>query len=199
MPSPRRLVYMDVSKLTPAPRNPKLHDIDGIRASMTELGYIEPVILDERTGKLISGHGRVETLTAAREAGLEPPDGIIVTPRGVWQVPVVRGWGSLDDASAETALVALNRYVERGGWDNEALTTILADLDVEHRAVAGYPEDEYAALIGLDAPTASVPSGDQRDEIRHSYGVIIECEDEQAQAELLDRFLEEGLTCRALM
>jgi hypothetical protein len=110
------------------PDNVKLHADDDIRQSMSRFGYIEPVTLDERTGRLVSGHGRVENLEVRRVGGESPPDGIVTNGDGKWMVPVGRGWSSRSDDEARAAMVAINFLVPRGGWDNERLARQLDEL-----------------------------------------------------------------------
>jgi DNA modification methylase len=141
----RKIEYVDIDSVVPAERNPKRHDIDGVRRSMATLGYIDPVLHDERTGRLVGGHGRIEALQAMRDAGEPPPDGV-VTAGGVWKVPMVRGWASTDDRAADAAVVALNRYVELGGWDNQGLVDLLRTLDGGWQAVAGYAPQAISDL-----------------------------------------------------
>lgn len=188
--------YLPLDGIIAADRNPKGHDIDGIDASMDRFGYMEPVLLDERTGRLVGGHGRIETLAAKRAAGEDPPEGIVIKG-GVWLVPVTHGWASRSDVDAEAALVALNHLTTKGGWDQHGLVEILNDLDPELRLAAGFDEADYRRLRDLDSPPAP---GDQSDQLgARSYAVIIDCHDEAAQAALLERLTREGLSCRALM
>lgn len=120
--------YMPLDDLRPDPRNPKGHDETTITTSMGRFGYIEPVTLDDRTGMLIGGHGRVKALTALRDSGGEPPEGIRVED-GKWLVPVNRGWASKSDAEAAGALIALNRATELGEWVDDSLLDLLQDID----------------------------------------------------------------------
>lgn len=123
----RRIEYIAIDVLPPADRNAKGHDAELIGASIDRFGFIEPCLLDERTHQLVAGHGRRERLIAKRDAGEEPPEGIVVRD-GMWTVPVVRGWSSADDAEAEAAGLALNQATIAGGWDSETLAAMLADL-----------------------------------------------------------------------
>lgn len=136
-----------LSSLVPSPKNPKLHS-EGIQTSISRFGFIEPVVIDERTGQLISGHGRMEALQEAQGGGQGPPEGIEVQD-GEWLVPVNRGWASKSDQEASAALVALNRYVELGGWDDQALADILQDLSAVPDGLEGigYDQDEIAELL----------------------------------------------------
>lgn len=133
----RRIDYIDVDALPSAPRNPKGHDDREIVRSISRLGYIEPAVLDERTGLLVGGHGRRDALQAMRADGADPPDGVLVAPDGRWLAPVVRGWSSSDEREAEAALVALNRIGERGGWRMTELASLLDDLTATPGGLAG--------------------------------------------------------------
>jgi hypothetical protein len=125
----RRVAYMPLSQIIDAPRNPKQHDTTGIRASIDRFGVAELPLLDERTGRLVAGHGRLNDARTRRDEGQDPPDGVKVHPdTGDWLIPVVRGWASRSDAEAEAYLVASNNLTTRGGWDTPALTQLLSDL-----------------------------------------------------------------------
>lgn len=149
--APRTLHYVALDDLVPAPRNPKGHDLDGVRASMARFGYLEPLLEDGRTGRLISGHGRLEALAEAKAAGVDPPEGVTVRG-GRWLVPVVRGWRSVDAAEAEAALVAVNRLVESGGWQMPDLSAMLDDL---RRSPGGLIGTGYEG-VDVDAMLASL-------------------------------------------
>lgn len=125
---PRWIAYEHVRQLVPATRNPKGHDLDTLADSLARFGYLDPVVIDERTGRLVSGHGRTEALAIAEAAGLDAPEGITTDAMGAWLVPVVHGWRSANDTEAEAAIIALNRLVERGGWEGTTLVEMLTDL-----------------------------------------------------------------------
>lgn len=138
-----RTVPLDELLERPAERNPKRHDRDAIRASLLDHGFVEPVLIDERTGRLVGGHGRLEVLAELRTEGVDPPDGITVH-RGDWRVPAVHGYRSPDDGHARRLLIALNRTGELGGWDLEELTAELEAL--EDLTATGYTDDDLAGL-----------------------------------------------------
>lgn len=135
------------------PRNPKLHANATIGASITRFGMMEPIVIDQCTGFIVSGHGRVETLRALRDGGGPPPDGIIAEDGGDWLVPAVTSWASRDDTEADAALVALNRTTELGGWDTAPVATILAGLlERDGMAGVGYGEADLSLMLKqLDA------------------------------------------------
>ncbi len=139
-----------LSGLRPHPMNPKDHDKELLDASIHQFGFIEPVVVDARTGYLVSGHGRVESLHRMKDEGQTPPEGVKVT-KGEWMVPTVTGWASKDDADAHAAMIALNRTTERGGWDEQQLLGLLQGLedDDELMATVGYTPEEVRALERL--------------------------------------------------
>jgi len=122
----RRIEAMGLSELLSAKRNPKRHHRD-LRRSLQRFGYVEPIILDERTGRIVAGHGRLAYLLELKGEGLPPPEGIRMR-MGEWLVPVLRGWASRDDTEAEAYLLASNRLGEAGGWDEEQLDAIVREL-----------------------------------------------------------------------
>lgn len=154
---PRRIEYRRVRDLVHAPVNPKGHDLEGIRRSMERFGFIEVVAEDGRTGRLISGHGRQETLALAEAAKLNPPEGILVDDDGAWTVPVSVGWSSRNDDEAAAALVAVNHLVELGGWDGEALAPMLTVLPDELLALTGFDRERLEQMAGGDEGDEPTP------------------------------------------
>jgi hypothetical protein len=102
-----------------------LHDIEALAASIRRHGFVEPVVRDERTGKLVAGHGRDETLEMMKRAGEPPPKRIKVREDGEWMVPCLTGISFEDESTAEAYIIGSNRLVELGGWDEEALQAII--------------------------------------------------------------------------
>lgn len=145
----RHMDYVDIDTIAPAPNNPKGHTIDSVRASINRFGYVAPMIVDERTGRLVVGHGRLESLKARRAAGEDPPEGIVVDDTGHWRAPVVRGWSSRSDADAAAYLVADNRYTELGGWDHQALADLLDEIgDPDLVELTGWDTADLEKHIG---------------------------------------------------
>ncbi len=123
-----RIEYVPLAELQRAPRNPKEHDLGAIHQSINRRGFVMPILLDERTGRIVAGHGRLETLIQKKQSGENPPARIQKTPSGDWAVPVIRGIQFKDDLDAEAYLVADNQTTILGGWNVPELTTLLTDL-----------------------------------------------------------------------
>lgn len=155
--TPRRIEYMPIDDLQGAEHNPKGHDKPRIANSISRFGFADASILDERTGRLVAGHGRHGDLIARKEQGKEPPEGVVVDDDGRWLMPVQRGWASRSDEDAQAFLVAHNRLTETGGWDDQGLLELLEsinDVDPELLDLTGYTEDDIEALgssIDLEA------------------------------------------------
>lgn len=150
-PDPRKVTYLPLASLTPDPRNPKAHDQDTIDASIGRFGVLDLIVKDERTGHIISGHGRRSALLSMEARGETPPEGVRIDEDGVWLVPVVTGWASRTDSEAAAALIALNRTTELGGWVDDALLDLLDELSEVEGGFegVGFTEDDLEALQHL--------------------------------------------------
>ncbi|MCX6112635.1 MAG: ParB N-terminal domain-containing protein, partial [Proteobacteria bacterium] len=100
--------------INPAPYNPRVDlkpghpDYEKLKQSINSFGYVEPMVWNERTGTLVSGHQRFKIL---QEQGLDAVEVSVV------DLPIGK----------EKALnLALNKI--RGSWDNNKLAELLIDL-----------------------------------------------------------------------
>jgi len=160
-----RIEYMPLDKLQRWPRNPKAHDLGALHVSINRFGFVAPITIDERTGKIVAGHGRLDALQQMKAGGKDAPAGIEVRD-GEWYAPVVRGIRFNSDSEVEAYLVADNRLSELGGWEDEALAALLSDLAAEDAALlqaTGYDADDLDALLRMMA----APS---LDELADEYG-----------------------------
>ena len=57
-----KVEYISLDELEQWPRNPKQHNLSGIEKSLKRFGFNSPLVIDERTGRLVAGHGRLKTL-----------------------------------------------------------------------------------------------------------------------------------------
>lgn len=142
-----RIKKTRLDELVPADRNPRTHSLADIERSIRELGFNDPPCVDERTGKLVEGHGRVEALSAMMRAKQEPPRNVGVDKDGMWTVPVLRGISFASDAEAEKYILAHNRLVEKGGWDATRLAAIFEDMKAQDVSVIGWGEKDVARIL----------------------------------------------------
>lgn len=199
------MAYVRLDDVRPADRNPKTHDHATLRSSFDRFGFVEPMIRDDRTGRLVAGHGRLDELRMARARDSEaPPSGVTLDDEGGWLVPVLTGWASDSDEQAQAYVVASNRLVELGGWDESILTDVLLDLEQLGDAGligTGYTVDEALAMLSkrlgeVDAD-AVVDTSPQLAGL--TYRIVVDCDDEQHQAELLEQLDALGLAVRAVV
>lgn len=159
-----KIQYRTLSSLNRWPRNPKDHDIGALKISLDRFGFVMPILVDETTERLVAGHGRLEALVQLRDEGQKPPDRIQVDKAGEWLVPVIAGLSFDSEAEAESYLLADNRLVELGGWNDEALVAILKDLqDGGHMGGTGFDDEDLEDLLARlerDGDPTDVPKPD---------------------------------------
>ncbi len=203
-----RIEYTPISSLIPATRNPKRHNIGELVNSIKRFGFVQPVAMNEESGRLVAGHGRLEALLVMKEAGEAAP-ARVVEKNGEWYVPVLRGISFNNESEAEAFLVADNRLVEVGGWNEVEVARILQGLgDLSGVGFSGVNLEALFNELQLDRLLAAEESKvgktsdgaeDQSAEIRENFQIVITCVDESEQSTLLQRFMDEGLKCRALI
>lgn len=195
----RRIEYMALGEIRGAAVNAKAHDSMALGQSMKRFGFTEAPTLDERTQRLVAGHGRLELLAALKARGKKPPAGVELRPDGEWLVPVQRGWASKDDTEARAYVLASNKTSEVGGWDEDKLAAELeaiADDSMLALLGTGFDDVDLAKLTG----DAGGGRGKKRPQPQGSvFQVLVEVDSEEAQAKLLERLEGEGFSARPLM
>jgi hypothetical protein len=165
-----------------APYNPRkisAHDLDALGRSMKTFGVVEPIIVNERTGRVVGGHQRVKA--AKRE--------------GIKSLPV--HYVDLDEVQERQLNVALNRI--SGEWAEDLLAKLISEISAEggDLTLTGFDDDEIARYIGTMNEQAAQDTSAQLGGL--VYRVIVDATGESHQRELLARFEVEGLICRALI
>ena len=127
-----KLVPLD--KLIPYANNARTHSpaqINKLRSSLREFGFINPVIIDRDYG-IIAGHGRV---LAAREEGIS-------------EVPCVFA-DHLTEAQKKAYILADNRMAMDAGWDEELLRIEIEALQAEafDIGLTGFDDSELSKLF----------------------------------------------------
>lgn len=166
MTTTRHIEHLPLTGIPRALRNPKAHVIGELRKSIEKFGVTSAGLLDERTGRLVAGHGRLAALDAMRADGVTPPDGV-TDDDGEWLVPIVRGWSSRSDAEADAYLIADNRLSEKGGWDDRMLPEVLddlADIDPDLLELTGYSRTDLDDMIAAFGEPPSL------DDLEKEYG-----------------------------
>lgn len=105
-----------IDRLVPYINNARTHSpeqINKLRSSLREFGFINPVIIDRNYG-VIAGHGRI---LAAKE-------------EGITEVPCVFA-DYLTEAQKKAYIIADNRMAMDAGWDEELLRVEIEALQAE--------------------------------------------------------------------
>lgn len=128
---------VSTDKLIPHVNNARTHSaeqINKLRASLREFGFINPVIID-REFNVIAGHGRI---AAAKAEGIE-------------EVPCVFA-DHLTEAQKKAYILADNRMALDAGWDEEMLKVEIEALQAEDIDISltGFDEKELASLFDTD-------------------------------------------------
>lgn len=102
-----------------------------LRNSIEKFGYVEPVIVNERTGNIVGGHQRI---TVLKDIGEKEADCVIV---------------NLDEQDEKALNIALNKI--SGEWDSVKLEEVLRDLKLNEYDVelTGFDLAEIDGLLGL--------------------------------------------------
>lgn len=125
-------------KLIPYVNNARTHSaeqINKLRSSLREFGFINPVIID-RDLNVIAGHGRIEAAKA----------------ESISEVPCVFA-DYLTEAQKKAYILADNRMAMDAGWDEELLRVEIEALQAESFDVdlTGFDESEIADLFETDS------------------------------------------------
>lgn len=150
-----RIEYAPLTSVKRWPRNPKLHDLDKIEASIERHGFVAPAVEDARTGRFVAGHGRLETLERMKAAGKPAPRRILVKGKE-WMIPVLRGVAFESEAQAEEYLLADNRVGEVGGWNPKALAEVMQTWSEGELAQLGWTLGDLERLAADGGASASL-------------------------------------------
>jgi ParB-like chromosome segregation protein Spo0J len=147
--------YEDLDDIISADSNPKDHDLGVLYQSMKRFGFTNPIIMNESTGKLLAGHGRLQTLQMMKDNGDDAPKRIDVAKDigderiETWYVPVLYGV-SIDNVNeAQAYLIADNRLTELGGWKPMDLMDSLTEILEETGNLdgTGYDLDDVEDIL----------------------------------------------------
>lgn len=124
-----------IAHIEPAHYNPRIdlkpgdEDYDLLAKGMEEFGLVEPLVWNERTGRLVGGHQRLKILV---DQGQTEADVSVV---------------NLDETREKALNVALNKI--GGDWDRPKLKDLLEELDTGalDMELTGWTEDALAELM----------------------------------------------------
>lgn len=134
MQTTTKMELVDIDKLIPYVNNARTHSpeqINKLRASLREFGFINPVIVDDKFN-IVAGHGRVMAAQA----------------EGIKEIPCVYV-DYLTEAQKKAYILADNRMAMDAGWDEEMLRVELEALEgmAFDLSMTGFDDKELADLF----------------------------------------------------
>ena len=117
-----------VIEIKPNPKNPKRHLVEKISESIKEMGYVEPIVLDENN-IILAGHGRLKALKENKIKEIE-----VIIKKG------------LTETQKEKYMLLSNKLVEAGGWDMD----LLKDFDESLLSDSGFSDEDMDEIFGLE-------------------------------------------------
>jgi uncharacterized protein with ACT and thioredoxin-like domain len=146
---------MDPHELIPNPKNwrthPKLQE-KALEGALEDIGWIQDVIVNERTGKLLDGHLRVE----------------LAKKRGEHKIPVVMV--DLSEEEEELALITLDPITAMAEADKDMLNDLIERCKTDNEKVKGLLQSirEKEQLVVPDfqpIPESEVPRLDEKKKV----------------------------------
>lgn len=127
-----------VIDLIPADYNPRKDlkpgdkEYEKLKRSINEFGYVDPLIWNKRTSRLVGGHQRLKVL---KDMGIDEVDVVVV---------------DMDEEKEKALNVALNKI--SGDWDKDKLMLLITDLQGEDFDVSltGFDPEELDDLFKDD-------------------------------------------------
>jgi hypothetical protein len=181
----KRHVRVRAGDLVPHELNPRQHS-EAQRAALAalyaEIGFARSLLayeLPDGRLKLIDGHLR-QNLAPDMEVDVEVLD--------------------VNDAEARALLLSLDPLAQLADYDGAVLDRLRALSSTSSDAVANlWASIGQANAAVAETLAAARPPTQRVESIPEQFLILVECTDEQTQIELLQRFQEEGLKCKALV
>jgi ParB-like chromosome segregation protein Spo0J len=134
-----KIEHWPIGRLVPYARNARTHSpaqVEQIAKSITEFGFVNPILVDGEAGGILAGHGRLQAAQLLMLA----------------LVPVIV-LGHLTEAQRRAYIVADNKHAENAGWDMALLTDELEMLaGVFSLDTLGFDQKEFESMIARTLP-----------------------------------------------
>lgn len=170
-----------IAQVKPYPGNPRKPGkaIDKVATSIQRYGWQQPIVVDE-AGVILAGHTR---FAAAQRLRMD-------------RVPIHRAVG-LSPQQARAYRIADNRTGAEAVWDDALLVRELKAIEGSGDLHSlGFEDSEIERILKRESNNSDaspkLPEGLE-------FRIIIDCEGEAHQRELIERFEGNDLKCRALI
>lgn len=155
--------------------NPKEHNVGLLHTSISRFGFASAITINEETGLIVAGEGRLRTLAQMRARGDPPPRYVRVAPaivgdaegmidedaRDVWEIPTLRGLrlSELEGrafAIADNQSVVGSAFVLAEMWDETGLMAVLQELSDVGLDGTGFDAEDVQAQLDRQAYLSKV-------------------------------------------
>src|SRR5947209_17292070 len=191
---------VSIDEIKPHKRNYRQHpesQISQLGASHSRFGQFRSCVLWERpNGEYITvaGHGIIEAMKR----------------NGVTSIRADVLPSSTPQEEIDAILIADNLHAQSAQDDTELLVSLLqeqrdagfdlASLGTDEESLRQMLESLGDELLGSsNGDKMSEPGDAETSDVAEQWGIIVECRSEEEQLELLERFQEENISCRALV
>ena len=128
-----KTAIMRLAEIIPAEYNPRKRlkpgdkEYEALKNSLERFGVAEPLVVNETTGKLVSGHQRLNVLL---EMGVEEVEVVLV---------------ELDEEQEKLLNIAMNKI--EGDWDYQKLEALFNEISAADIKFTGFSEEELQNLF----------------------------------------------------
>lgn len=135
-----QIEHVPIETLVPASYNPRRmpdHQMAALMRSLEQFGWVDPVVVNQRSGVIVGGHQRVEAAKRLQDQGKGKA-------KQAWaKVPVT--YVDLDEGKEKALNVALNKVT--GDFDYPKLSALLETLEIDDLALTGFSAAELDLLL----------------------------------------------------
>ena len=162
-----RIIYVRLSQVMKWEKNPKRHDLEGIRDSIVEHGFRDAPIYDATLAGIAGGNGRIEALIEMER--IEKDNNSDSIPPGIlehaddqeWLVPIQVGIDADSVEAAESFAVDHNNLTLGGSglsaleisflWD-DSYPDLIRELQEKRRMPISISDDDLEAIAFAQRP-----------------------------------------------
>lgn len=177
---------VDPTQLLANPLNFRIHtnvQKQAMRGMLRDIGWLDEIIVSQRTGVLINGHMRVD----------------IALTDGEPLVPV--RYVDLSEDEENLALATFDNIAALAGTDRDQLNDLLGATSASDQNLSDFLSSlQPSKLPEYETPISPVDSSgyENQDTGESKWLIIIDCENEWHQVELLEELEGRDIQCRAL-
>jgi len=132
------IIKKKLSELRTAPYNPRKITpfmLSKLKASLSEFGYVEPIIWNKNTGNVVGGNQRLRALIETGHADEE------------YDVVVV----DMDETKEKALNIALNKV--NGEWEDDKIDLLIKEIEAKDAtllALTGFEDSEIAKILNKE-------------------------------------------------